>query len=312
MQPPAASAPRWAAASIPNAPPDTIVTSWSAAPEASSAATYRPYSVAARAPTNAQDRAVTARRSARPRTHSASGGPRARRWCRPHPERQRRRPLGIAGTDQPGTDGGGGLQVSVGVEGGEPGLVVAEPAAREPARADAVVGSLGALLGDEASQGQVTGFAQTGQSGPGPAFGRGDLASAFPCRGVDRPQIRRVRKVRSPWSSRSVRRSRGTERNPLGQLHLCRPGRVGWTRHHLGGPRHRLGRCRRRLPRHHGRHGSDRRRRADVVAECPGGKGSVSQPQGQRREHVPAVGLGHVRPGPPSVQARRSTRSRVR
>jgi len=68
-------APRWAAASMPNAPPATTVTPRSASPIARSVATLMPYAVAAREPTTPPHRAGQqgVEVSATPRTHRHKG-----------------------------------------------------------------------------------------------------------------------------------------------------------------------------------------------------------------------------------------------
>ena len=79
VQPPAARAPRWAAASMPYAPPDTTVQPRSARPKASSPATWSPYPVLARAPTTATDCSHASARAGSPRNHTQCGGNVSRR-----------------------------------------------------------------------------------------------------------------------------------------------------------------------------------------------------------------------------------------
>src|ERR1700734_3201998 len=108
---PAASAPRWAAASMPYAPPETTVQPRSPRSAASSPATCAPYPVAARDPTIETERREAWRRSAGPRSHSAYG---------------RAGPLRIVGADEPDAVAAGVSQARVV---GQPGQ--AEPPATE-------------------------------------------------------------------------------------------------------------------------------------------------------------------------------------
>ncbi len=70
---PVASAPRWAAASMPYAPPETTVQPRSPRSAAISPATCAPYPVAALDPTIETERRQAWRKSAWPRSHSAYG-----------------------------------------------------------------------------------------------------------------------------------------------------------------------------------------------------------------------------------------------
>ena len=110
--PSTASAPRWAAASMPNAPPDTTVQPRSPSPAASSAATCSPYGVQARAPTTATAAPGHVAEVPSPTTHSGQ-----RRAVAQVVERSR--PLVVAGHDDPRTRPGDG-EVGVDVQRGQP------------------------------------------------------------------------------------------------------------------------------------------------------------------------------------------------
>src|SRR5262245_3850057 len=73
VRPPAASAPRWAAASMPRASPLTIVTPLDARSAARDSATSTPYAVAARAPTMAIARASSGWSAPRTSSSGADG-----------------------------------------------------------------------------------------------------------------------------------------------------------------------------------------------------------------------------------------------
>ena len=74
VSPPPASAPRCAAASMPNAPPETTAQPGRASPSPSRPATASPYGVALREPTTATARANASSSRGAPSAHSASGG----------------------------------------------------------------------------------------------------------------------------------------------------------------------------------------------------------------------------------------------
>jgi hypothetical protein len=74
VSPSPASAPRWAAASMPNAPPETTVQPCRTRPSPSVEATLSPYAVALREPTTETARASASSSRGAPSTHSASGG----------------------------------------------------------------------------------------------------------------------------------------------------------------------------------------------------------------------------------------------
>ena len=104
---------------MPNAAPETTVKPRSPSPAAISVATISPYAVALRAPTTATDRAHTSASRTSPRTHRQCGG-----------QSRSSSPVGhssSSGTDHPGAETPGHLEVLVDVELLQPGQEPGEP-----------------------------------------------------------------------------------------------------------------------------------------------------------------------------------------
>ena len=204
--PPAASAPRCAAASMPYAPPETTVHPRSARSVASSLATFDPYCVAAREPTTATERTAASRRSA-PTTYRAEGSCRAK--CR-----QLRRPLAITGDDESATDLVEPALRLIGVDHQAGAVMLPPPSASHRHRVDALEDRDGPLLADCCAKAFVAGLGELRQPHPGPRRSAHAAHGRPPPRRDTAEATSAARGWSTPARSASVQATRNTRSTP--------------------------------------------------------------------------------------------------